>query len=44
MTKATRRPRIFTLGHSDCSLDEFMLILERSSIRLGAENTFKSKR
>ena len=34
MSKGGRRPRIFTLGHSDRTLDQFMAILERSSIRL----------
>jgi uncharacterized protein (DUF488 family) len=32
-----RRPRVFTLGHSDRSLEEFLAILERSSIRLVAD-------
>lgn len=33
----TRRPRIFTLGHSDRSLESFFRILEGSSIRLIAD-------
>lgn len=38
MTKEqVRRPRVFTIGHSNRSLDEFMYILERSSIRLVAD-------
>jgi uncharacterized protein (DUF488 family) len=32
-----RRPRIFTLGHSNHSLDEFLRILESSSIILVAD-------
>jgi uncharacterized protein (DUF488 family) len=35
--KAVRKPRVFTLGHSDRALDEFIHILEGSSIRLVAD-------
>jgi uncharacterized protein (DUF488 family) len=35
--KPVRKPRVFTLGHSNRSLDEFMYILECSSIRLVAD-------
>ncbi|MCP4199937.1 MAG: DUF488 domain-containing protein [Proteobacteria bacterium] len=35
--KPVRKPRVFTLGHSDRSLDEFMYILQGSSIRLVAD-------
>lgn len=35
--KGSRRPRVFTLGHSDCTLEEFLNILERSSVRLVAD-------
>jgi uncharacterized protein (DUF488 family) len=37
MSASSRRPRIFTLGHSDHSLERFLLILERSSVRLVAD-------
>lgn len=29
----TRRPRVFTMGHADLSLEEFFSIIERSSVR-----------
>jgi uncharacterized protein (DUF488 family) len=32
-----RRPRVFTLGHGAMDLDEFLLVLERSAIRLIAD-------
>jgi len=32
-----RRPRVFTLGHSDHTLEEFIEILGRSSVRLVAD-------
>jgi len=35
--KAIRRPRIFTMGHSDHSIEAFLDILERSSVRLVAD-------
>ena len=33
-SNTVRKPRIFTIGHSDRSLDQFLRILEKSSIRL----------
>lgn len=35
--ESPRRPRIFTMGHSDRSLEAFLAVLERSSIRLVAD-------
>lgn len=32
-----RKPRIFTIGHSDRTLEQFLSILERSSVRLVAD-------
>jgi uncharacterized protein (DUF488 family) len=32
-----RRPRVFTLGHGAMDLEEFLLVLERSAIRLIAD-------
>jgi len=32
-----RRPRVFTLGHGAMELEEFLLVLERSAIRLVAD-------
>ena len=37
MPGGTRRPRIFTLGHSDLSIEEFFSIIGRSSVRLVAD-------
>jgi uncharacterized protein (DUF488 family) len=37
MNKATRRPRVFTIGHSDRSLEELLAILESASIKLVAD-------
>jgi uncharacterized protein (DUF488 family) len=34
---SARRPRVFTLGHGAMELDEFLLVLERSAIRLVAD-------
>ena len=34
MSKGGRRPRIFTLGHSDRTIDQLLQVLARSSIRL----------
>ncbi|MBW2278098.1 MAG: DUF488 domain-containing protein, partial [Deltaproteobacteria bacterium] len=35
--RGSRRPRVFTLGHSDHTLEELMEILGRSSVRLVAD-------
>lgn len=35
--KPLRKPRMFTMGHSDLSLEQFMTILEASSVRLVAD-------
>ena len=35
--KPERKTRIFTLGHSNRTIDEFLTILERSSVRLVAD-------
>ena len=32
-----RRPRLFTIGHSDLDIDRFLFALERSSVRLVAD-------
>lgn len=37
MPGGTRRPRVFTMGHGDISIDEFFSIIERSSVRLIAD-------
>lgn len=37
MTGATQRPRLFTLGHGDHSLERFLSILSASSIRVLAD-------
>jgi uncharacterized protein (DUF488 family) len=33
----TRKPRLFTIGHSDLTIEQFLTVLERSSIRLVAD-------
>jgi uncharacterized protein (DUF488 family) len=35
--KGSRRPRVFTIGHSDHTLEEFLDILARSSVRMIAD-------
>jgi uncharacterized protein (DUF488 family) len=37
MSSGSRRPRVFTVGHSDLTLERFLLILEKSSVRLVAD-------
>ena len=37
MPGGTRRPRVFTMGHADLSIEEFFSIIERSSVRLVAD-------
>ena len=37
MTESQRKPRIFTIRHSDRTIEQFLDILERSSIRLVAD-------
>jgi uncharacterized protein (DUF488 family) len=37
MNTAVRKTRLFTIGHSDRTLEEFLVLLEKSSVRLVAD-------